>query len=113
MTIMPTTTVLEVRDLKKYFPVRRGFFGRQIGTVRAVDGITFALRSGERRYFLLLSSKFCQFQCPFYFWKPAQINELATLSRMACPLPLDRAFSQMPAAITVSCSGNGLENIGE
>ena len=47
MTIMPTTTVLEVRDLKKYFPVRRGFFGRQIGTVRAVDGITFALRSGE------------------------------------------------------------------
>ena len=47
MTIMPTTTVLEVRDLKKHFPVRRGFFGRQIGTVRAVDGITFALRSGE------------------------------------------------------------------
>ena len=44
---MPTTTVLEVRDLKKHFPVRRGFFGRQIGTVRAVDGITFALRSGE------------------------------------------------------------------
>ena len=47
MTIMPTTTVLEVRDLKKHFPVRRGFFGRQIGTVRAVDGITFALRAGE------------------------------------------------------------------
>jgi oligopeptide/dipeptide ABC transporter ATP-binding protein len=47
VTIMPTTTVLEVRDLKKHFPVRRGFFGRQIGTVRAVDGITFALRSGE------------------------------------------------------------------
>ena len=47
MTIMPTTPVLEVRDLKKHFPVRRGFFGRQIGTVRAVDGITFALRSGE------------------------------------------------------------------
>ena len=44
---MPTTPVLEVRDLKKHFPVRRGFFGRQIGTVRAVDGITFALRSGE------------------------------------------------------------------
>ncbi|MFZ0853877.1 MAG: dipeptide ABC transporter ATP-binding protein [Hyphomicrobiaceae bacterium] len=47
MTIIPTTTVLEVRDLKKHFPVRRGFFGRQIGTVRAVDGITFALRSAE------------------------------------------------------------------
>jgi ABC-type oligopeptide transport system ATPase subunit len=46
MTTVPTM-VLEVRDLKKHFPVRRGFFGRQIGTVRAVDGIAFALRSGE------------------------------------------------------------------
>ena len=32
MTIMPPTPVLEVRDLKKHFPVRRGFFGRQVGT---------------------------------------------------------------------------------
>lgn len=32
MTIAPTS-VLEVRDLKKHFPVRRGLFGRQVGTV--------------------------------------------------------------------------------
>ena len=46
MTMAPTT-VLEVRDLKKHFPVRRGFFGRHVGTVYAVDGISFALKSGE------------------------------------------------------------------
>jgi ABC-type oligopeptide transport system ATPase subunit len=46
MTIAPTS-VLEVRDLKKHFPVRRGLFGRQVGTVYAVDGISFALNSGE------------------------------------------------------------------
>jgi oligopeptide/dipeptide ABC transporter ATP-binding protein len=39
--------VLEVRDLKKHFPIQRGFFGRHAGTVYAVDGVSFALRSGE------------------------------------------------------------------
>jgi oligopeptide/dipeptide ABC transporter ATP-binding protein len=39
--------VLEVRNLKKHFPVQRGFFGRLTGTVHAVDGVSFALRSGE------------------------------------------------------------------
>ena len=46
MTTAPTP-VLEVRDLKKHFPVRRGIFSRQVGTVYAVDGISFALNSGE------------------------------------------------------------------
>jgi oligopeptide/dipeptide ABC transporter ATP-binding protein len=41
------TPVLEVRNLKKHFPVRRGFLGRQTGTVYAVDGISFALQAGE------------------------------------------------------------------
>src|SRR3990170_4884640 len=41
-------TVLEVRDLKKYFPVRRGLFSsRVIGWVKAVDGISFSVRRGE------------------------------------------------------------------
>jgi oligopeptide/dipeptide ABC transporter ATP-binding protein len=35
--------LLEVRDLCTYFPVRRGLLGRTIGSVRAVDGISFAL----------------------------------------------------------------------
>jgi oligopeptide/dipeptide ABC transporter ATP-binding protein len=39
--------LLEVRDLVKHFPVRRGVFGRTIGRVRAVDGVSFDVLSGE------------------------------------------------------------------
>jgi oligopeptide/dipeptide ABC transporter ATP-binding protein len=46
MTSTPAS-VLEVRNLKKDFPVRRGLLGRQLGTVHAVDGISFTLRAGE------------------------------------------------------------------
>jgi len=39
--------LLEVRNLKKYFPVQRGFFRRVAGYVRAVDGVSFFIREGE------------------------------------------------------------------
>jgi oligopeptide/dipeptide ABC transporter ATP-binding protein len=39
--------LLEVRDLKKYFPIHRGVFSRVSGQVLAVDGVSFALRRGE------------------------------------------------------------------
>ena len=39
--------LLEVRNLVKHFPVGGGFFGRNEGTVRAIDGISFSLRRGE------------------------------------------------------------------
>jgi oligopeptide transport system ATP-binding protein len=40
--------VLQVRDLVKHFPLTRGIvFKRQIGAVRAVDGVTFDLLKGE------------------------------------------------------------------
>jgi oligopeptide transport system ATP-binding protein len=39
---------LAVRDLKTYFPIYRGLIARrQIGSVKAVDGITITLRKGE------------------------------------------------------------------
>lgn len=38
---------LEVEGLKKYFPVRRGLFKRTLGDIRAVDGVSFALKPGE------------------------------------------------------------------
>jgi oligopeptide transport system ATP-binding protein len=38
--------LLEVRDLVKHFPVRRGLFGRA-GAVRAVDGVSFEVAPGE------------------------------------------------------------------
>jgi len=39
--------LLEVRDLATHFPVRRGLFRRTVGHVRAVDGVSFAIRAGK------------------------------------------------------------------
>ncbi len=39
--------LLEVRDLKKHFPVGQGLLGRAQGWVKAVDGISFTIRRGE------------------------------------------------------------------
>jgi oligopeptide/dipeptide ABC transporter ATP-binding protein len=38
---------LEVRDLVKHFPVRRGVLSRVVGQVHAVDGISFSVARGE------------------------------------------------------------------
>jgi oligopeptide/dipeptide ABC transporter ATP-binding protein len=40
-------TLLQVKDLKKYFPIRKGFFRQVVGHVRAVDGVNFFIREGE------------------------------------------------------------------
>jgi oligopeptide transport system ATP-binding protein len=39
--------LLEVRDLRKYYPVKRGIFARVSDYVKAVDGVSFELRQGE------------------------------------------------------------------
>ena len=39
--------VLEVEDLRKFFPIRRGFLRRVVGDVRAVDGVSFTINDGE------------------------------------------------------------------
>jgi len=39
--------LLEVRDLRKLFPIRKGFLRRVVGQVRAVDGVTFHVERGE------------------------------------------------------------------
>ncbi|MEU5565723.1 ABC transporter ATP-binding protein [Micromonospora musae] len=43
-----TENILEVRDLVKHYPIHRGVvFKKTIGQVKAVDGVSFELRSGE------------------------------------------------------------------
>ena len=39
--------LLEVKELKKYFPIRKGFFKSLAGYVKAVDGVNFFIREGE------------------------------------------------------------------
>ncbi|HEX7261672.1 MAG TPA: ATP-binding cassette domain-containing protein, partial [Luteolibacter sp.] len=39
--------LLEVKNLKKYFPLRHGFLGRGGGTVKAVDGVNLHILQGE------------------------------------------------------------------
>lgn len=40
-------TLLQVRNLKKYFPIERGFLRRTVGHVKAVDDVSFHVREGE------------------------------------------------------------------
>ena len=39
--------LLRVDDLRVHFPIRAGLLRRQVGTVRAVDGVSLDLRAGE------------------------------------------------------------------
>jgi peptide/nickel transport system ATP-binding protein/oligopeptide transport system ATP-binding protein len=39
--------LMEVRDLVKHFPIRQGLLQRQVGAVRAVDGVSFDVLRGE------------------------------------------------------------------
>jgi peptide/nickel transport system ATP-binding protein len=39
--------LLQIKELKKYFPIKRGFFSRTVGYVKAVDGVNFHVQPGE------------------------------------------------------------------
>ncbi len=39
--------IIQVRNLKKHFPIKRGVFKRQVGAVQAVDGVSFDIKRGE------------------------------------------------------------------
>jgi oligopeptide transport system ATP-binding protein len=41
------TPLLEVRHVKKYFPIRKGLLQREVARVHAVDDVSFAVREGE------------------------------------------------------------------
>lgn len=39
--------LIEVRGLKKYFPIKTGLFSKTVGYVKAVDDVTFSIKKGE------------------------------------------------------------------
>ncbi|MBY0515651.1 MAG: ABC transporter ATP-binding protein [Bacteriovoracaceae bacterium] len=39
--------LLEVKDLHTHFPIKGGLFGRKVGEVKAVDGVSFQLKRGK------------------------------------------------------------------
>jgi oligopeptide transport system ATP-binding protein len=39
--------LLRVEHLRKYFPVRKGLFSKPVGSLKAVDGVSFTIRQGE------------------------------------------------------------------
>lgn len=39
--------ILEVENVKKYFPIKKGIFSKQVGSVKAVDNVSFQMRRGE------------------------------------------------------------------
>jgi len=48
MSALGGAALIEVRDLVKHFPIRRGvLIQRQVGAVQAVDGVSFDVREGE------------------------------------------------------------------
>ena len=44
---MTAKTILEAKDIRVWFPVKRGFFRRTVGFVKAVDGVSMSVREGE------------------------------------------------------------------
>jgi len=39
--------LLEVKGLKKYFPIKKGVFSQTVGHVKAVDDVSFTIKQGE------------------------------------------------------------------
>jgi peptide/nickel transport system ATP-binding protein len=45
--VPPANVLLEVRNLKKYFPIQKGLMKKNVGFVKAVDDVSFFVREGE------------------------------------------------------------------
>jgi peptide/nickel transport system ATP-binding protein len=46
-TVTGTDNLLEVRNLRKYFPIRGGVFSRVVANVKAVEDVSFGIKQGE------------------------------------------------------------------
>jgi oligopeptide/dipeptide ABC transporter ATP-binding protein len=45
--VMTAEPILQVRELRKYFPIKKGLLSRTVGNVKALDGISFDVHAGE------------------------------------------------------------------
>ena len=46
MNQQSNNAILDIQDLKMYFPVTRGLLRRKVADVKAVDGVSFKLKQG-------------------------------------------------------------------
>ena len=44
---MDMTSLLEINDLKTYFPIKKGIFSKVVGNVHAVNGVSLDIKAGE------------------------------------------------------------------
>ena len=44
---MSNNVLLDIKDLKVYFPIKAGLLQRTVGHVKAVDGVSFSVNKGE------------------------------------------------------------------
>ena len=63
-------SLLEIRDLKKYFPVGEGLFSRNKGSVKAVDGVNLTVNEGETWRCRGASCATCAVKCRLFFKIP-------------------------------------------
>jgi len=47
LKVAESPTILDVKDLKTYYPIQKGIFKRTVGYVKAVDEVSFQLKEGE------------------------------------------------------------------
>jgi ABC-type oligopeptide transport system ATPase subunit len=47
MDSLANKPLLEVKDLKMYFPINKGILRRKVGDLKAVDGVNFGIRKGN------------------------------------------------------------------
>jgi oligopeptide/dipeptide ABC transporter ATP-binding protein len=47
MNVQQNKNLLEIKNLKMYFPITRGVFHRKVGDIKAVDDVSFSIRKNE------------------------------------------------------------------
>ena len=47
MNLQQNNNLLEIRNLKMYFPINKGLLRRKVGDVKAVDDVSFNIRENE------------------------------------------------------------------